>query len=68
MRWAGHVARMWDTRNEHRILVGKPKGKPLRRFKPRWEDNIKINFKEIIICENIDWINLAQDMVSDELY
>jgi hypothetical protein len=32
MRWAGHVARMWETRNAYRILVGKPEGKkPLGR-------------------------------------
>jgi hypothetical protein len=24
MRWGGHVARMWETRNACRILVGKP--------------------------------------------
>jgi hypothetical protein len=27
MRWAGHVARMGETRNAYRILVGKPEGK-----------------------------------------
>jgi GH43 family beta-xylosidase len=27
MRWAGHVARMGEGRNEHRVLVGKPEGK-----------------------------------------
>jgi hypothetical protein len=27
MRWAGHVARMGEKRNAHRILVGKPEGK-----------------------------------------
>jgi hypothetical protein len=27
MRWAGHVARMEETRNVYRILVGKPDGK-----------------------------------------
>jgi hypothetical protein len=27
MRWAWHVARMGETRNEYRILVGKPEGK-----------------------------------------
>jgi hypothetical protein len=27
MRWAGHVARMGENRNEYRILVGKPQGK-----------------------------------------
>jgi hypothetical protein len=26
-RWAGHVARMGETRNAYRILVGKPEGK-----------------------------------------
>jgi hypothetical protein len=27
MRWAGHVARMEETRNAYRILVGKPERK-----------------------------------------
>jgi hypothetical protein len=27
MRWAGHVARIGEGRNEYRILVGKPEGK-----------------------------------------
>jgi hypothetical protein len=27
MRGAGHVARMGETRNAYRILVGKPEGK-----------------------------------------
>jgi hypothetical protein len=32
MRWAEHVARMVETRNAYRILVGKPEGKrPLGR-------------------------------------
>jgi hypothetical protein len=31
-RWAGHVARMGEKRNEYRLLVGKPEGKrPLGR-------------------------------------
>jgi hypothetical protein len=31
-RWAGHVARMGETRNAYRILVGTPEGKrPLGR-------------------------------------
>jgi hypothetical protein len=36
MRWAGHVARMGEGRNVHRVLVGKPEGKrPLgRRRRP----------------------------------
>jgi hypothetical protein len=27
MRWAGHVARIGETRNAYRILVGKPERK-----------------------------------------
>jgi hypothetical protein len=26
MRWAGHVARMWEGRVVYRVLVGKPEG------------------------------------------
>jgi hypothetical protein len=48
MRWAGHVARMVETRNAYRILVGKPEGKrPLGRPSRRWVDNIKIDLREI---------------------
>jgi hypothetical protein len=43
MRWAGHVARMGETRNACRIVVVKPEGKrPLGRLKRRWVDNIKM--------------------------
>jgi hypothetical protein len=49
MRWAGHVARMGEQRNEYRILVGKPEGKrPLGRPRRRWVDNIKIDLREMI--------------------
>jgi len=27
MRWAGHVARMWERRGVYRVFVGKPVGK-----------------------------------------
>jgi hypothetical protein len=26
MRWAGHVARIWERRGVNRVLVGKPEG------------------------------------------
>jgi hypothetical protein len=61
MRWAGHVARMWETRNAYRILVGKPEGKtPLGRQRRRWVDNIKIDLRGIGWC-CMAWIELAQD-------
>jgi hypothetical protein len=48
MTWMGHVARMGKMRNVYRILVGKLKGKrPLRRHRHRYQDNIKINLKEM---------------------
>ena len=47
MRWAGHVARI-GGRRVHRVLVGKPEGKrPLGRPRRRWEDNIKMDLKEV---------------------
>jgi len=61
MRWAGHVARMGERRGVYRVLVGKPEGKrPLGRPRRRWEDNIKMDLKEIG-CGGMDWIELAQD-------
>ena len=48
MRWAGHVARMGEGRGVHRVLVGKYEGKkPLGRPRRRWEDNIKIDLREV---------------------
>jgi hypothetical protein len=48
MRWAGHVARMGEGRDVYRVLVGKPQGKrPLGRLRRRWENNIKIDLREI---------------------
>jgi hypothetical protein len=61
MRWAGHVARIWERRNAYRILVGNPEGKrPLGRLRRRWVDNIKMDFREIG-WDGMDWIDLAQD-------
>ena len=37
-----------DKRGEYRVLVGKPEGKkPLVRPRRRWEDDIKMDFKQI---------------------
>jgi len=60
MRWAGHVARMGEERGVYRVLVGKPEGKrPLGRPRRRWEDNIKMDLREV--GGDGDWIELAQD-------
>jgi hypothetical protein len=54
---------MGEMRNACNILVGKPEGKkPLRRPTYRWEDNIRIDLREIM-WEGVDWIHLAWDRV-----
>ncbi|KAJ4446958.1 hypothetical protein ANN_13660 [Periplaneta americana] len=61
LRWAGHVARMGESRNAYRVLVGRPEGKrPLGRPRRRWENNIKMDLREVGY-DGRDWINLAQD-------
>jgi len=61
MRWAWHVARMGERRGVHMVLVGKPEGKrPLGRPRGRWEDNIKMDIREV--GGGGDWMELAQDI------
>jgi hypothetical protein len=63
LRWARHVARMKERRGVYRVLVGRPEGKrPLGRPRLRWEDNIKMDLREIGI-DGANWIRLAQDRV-----
>jgi hypothetical protein len=50
---------MEEMRNACRILVGKSKEKrSCRRFRHRWEDNIKLDFKEMGY-EGVNWINFV---------
>ena len=43
------------------MLTGTPTGKsPLRRPRRRWEDNIRMDLKEISINTS-NWVNSAQD-------
>jgi hypothetical protein len=61
MIWVELVPRMRESRGVHRVGVGKPEGKrPLGRPRHRWQDNIKMNLKEVG-CGGMDWIELAQD-------
>jgi hypothetical protein len=60
-RWARHGARMAEKRNAYRILLGKPEGKrPLGTPRRRWEDNIKMDLRDIG-WGGMNWIDLAQD-------
>jgi hypothetical protein len=52
---------MGKRRGAYRALVGKHEGRrPLVRPRRRWEDNIKMNLREVGWW-GVDMINLAQD-------
>ena len=55
LRLAGHVARTEE--GAFKILTDKPTGKrPLGRPRRRWEDNIRMNIKEIGINTR-NWVD-----------
>jgi hypothetical protein len=57
------VARIGEGTYIYSVLVGRPEGKrPLGRPRRRWEDNIKMDLREIEI-DGTNWIQLAQDRV-----
>jgi hypothetical protein len=61
MRWAGHVACLEEMENVYNILVGEPERKTeLGRPTRRWEDNIRIDVREIG-WESVHWIDVDQD-------
>jgi hypothetical protein len=51
---------MGEVRDAYNILIGRPEGRrPLGRPRHRWEDNIKIDIREIVFGD-VDWIHLAR--------
>ena len=57
----GHIARMEQGRSAFEMLRGKPTGKRhLGRPERRWEDNIRMNLKEISIYAR-NWVDSAED-------
>ena len=48
LRWAGHVARMEEARSAFKMLTDIPTEKEyLGRSRRRWENNIRMDFKEL---------------------
>jgi hypothetical protein len=48
LRLAWHVIGMGEMRNTYSILVGRPeRERPLGRHRCRWEDNIRMDFREM---------------------
>ena len=59
----GECSAYGERRGVYRVLEGKPEGKgSLGRPGRRWEDNIKMDLREVG-CGGMDWIELAQDKV-----
>jgi hypothetical protein len=54
--------RAWrEVRGAYNIFVGNPEGRrPLGRPRRTWEDNIKMDLREIELGD-VDWIHLVQD-------
>jgi hypothetical protein len=52
---------MEEGRSAFRILTGKPTGNiPLGRPRRRWEDNIRMDLKEVGI-NTMNWVDSTQD-------
>ena len=54
---------MEEGRSAFKIVVGTPTGKgPLGRPRLKWEDNIRMNLKEMGISTR-NWVDSAQDVI-----
>jgi hypothetical protein len=61
LRWAGHVPRIEEGGSSFKILTGKHTGmRPLGKLRCRWEDNIRLELKEIGINTR-NWVDSTQD-------
>jgi hypothetical protein len=55
-------------RSVYRVLIERPEGKrPLGRPRHRWEDNIKMDVREMVVNE-ANWIRLAEDRVQWQIF
>jgi hypothetical protein len=59
MRWTGHVARMRDVRNAYILTAKSERKRSLGRPRRKYEDNIKVNIKEIV-QEDVDWMHVPR--------
>jgi hypothetical protein len=62
LRWRGHIAGMEEGWSAFKVLTGTLAGKmPLERPRRRWEDNIRMDLKEVGIIMR-SWVYSVQDM------
>ena len=68
LRWGGHVARMKEGRSAFKVLTGTLAGKrPLGRPRRRWEDNIRMDLKQIGINTRNWFIRLRVGIIGEPL-
>jgi hypothetical protein len=63
MGWTKHVAYMDEGTGAYKILVGRPEGRrPLGRPRHRWEDNIKMDLKEVRLgaWPGVRWLRIGR--------
>ncbi|KAJ4425980.1 hypothetical protein ANN_27606 [Periplaneta americana] len=60
LKWEGIVASMGESRNAYSVSWEAGGKRPLGRPRRRWEDNIKMDLREV--GYDREWINFAQDM------
>jgi hypothetical protein len=62
LRWAGNEARIGERRGVYRALMGKlEERRPLGRSRCRWEDNIKMDLREVKFgeCTGLIWLRIG---------
>ena len=67
MRWAEYLARMEQSTNVYRVVVGRPERKTLVKPTCRYKDNIKTDLKEVG-CEARKWMDISQDTNRSRAY
>jgi hypothetical protein len=61
LKSAGNVAGVRERKGAYKILVEKPeRRRPLGRTRHRWEDNIKVDLKQVVWGAS-RWMDLAED-------
>jgi hypothetical protein len=60
MRWAEHIVRMAEERNDTEFGGKARREETTRKHIHRWEDIQNMDLREIR-CDNINWIHLAQE-------
>ena len=68
LRWTRHVARMEEGMSAFKILTVKPtEMRPLGRPRPRWEDNIRMDLKEIVSIRGTGLISVRIGIIGEPL-